>query len=209
MPGEIRTVIGLTALAVVVALATLPGLAGRSQASSILSPERGPVGPDSYKFWGIPRTFVEVQRGEFGDTRWTLRMRGRHRHRCYALAAANALGVLGGQVCGDPDRHPIDDWGQALGAGSGGARGGSVELQITSQRVRRLNVLIGPRSSHPLRWIRTKTRALTRNQASRAHLHRNFRYSVVHSRGRLCIRRVVAFDASGAVIGRFKSPCEL
>jgi hypothetical protein len=133
-------------------------------------------------------------------------MKGSHGQRCYGLAAGNGHGILGGTVCGDPDRPPVEDWSQVLGAGTQGPRGGSLVLQITSRRVHRLRILTGPR---PLTWVRANTKTITNKQAREAHLHRNFSFSVIHARGRLCIRQAVAFSGSGRKLGSFRRPCEL
>lgn len=166
----------------------------------------GPTGPGSYKFWGIPRSYVEVDRGKFGQNRWTLRMKGRHKNLCVQLAAANDSGVLGGGVCRGDLLPPLDDWQQVLGGGTAGPGHFSLVFQVTSTRVRSLKLRSGPA---PLTWTRVRTRALTRGEAQKAHLPRDFRFAVTDRLGALCVRRAIAFDGAGNKIGNFLRPCEL
>jgi hypothetical protein len=180
--------------------------AGTAIAGGAVAGVPGPTGPGSYQYWGIPKSYVEVDRGKFGLNRWTLRMKRGHRALCVELAAANDSGLLGGGSCRGDLLHPPDDWQQVLGAGTAGPGRGSLVFQVTSTRVRSLKVLSGPA---PLTWARVRTEALSRREARKAKLPRSFRFAVTHRFGDDCIRRVIAFDQAGQKLGEFTRPCEL
>jgi hypothetical protein len=65
-----------------------------------------------------------------------------------------------------------------------------------------------PRSTRPDNWIRIRTRRITRGEARRAHLHRDFRFVVPHSLGTLCVKKAVAFNRKGGRIDKLEGPCE-
>ena len=53
-----------------------------------------------------------------------------------------------------------------------------------------------------------RTNRMTRRQALRAGVRRNFRFVVLHYRGSLCVTRVVLFNRDGDRIEKQRVPCE-
>jgi len=85
----------------------------------------------------------------------------------------------------------------------------TVELDVTRSRVRSMRVKIGhPKSNRPDEWIHVRTRRITRHQAHKASVRRNFRFAVFHSRGNLCVKQVILFNREGDRIDKMRVPCE-
>ena len=88
----------------------------------------------------------------------------------------------------------------------------SVELDITSPRVRRLTLLLGhppamPRSPHRKpTWLTVATRAITVAQAAKAHVNKAFRFAIVAGAGSNCVEHVRAFDSSGQLLESIAVP---
>jgi hypothetical protein len=195
-----------TSLSLVSALLGLLVVAAGSGASAKSLP--GPTGPASYKFWGIPRSEVEVDKGKFGNIRWTVRMRATHHRRgiCIWLGVAGPTGVDSGRTCRNDLTPPTDDWLPVLGDSVEVGKPYTATLDFTSTRVRSVKLLIGPK---PLIQRRVKTEIPTRSEARRAHLSRDFRFYVIHRRAELCVKHVTAFDQAGMQIDDFRTPCEI
>jgi hypothetical protein len=56
--------------------------------------------------------------------------------------------------------------------------------------------------------MRVHTRRISRGEARRAKVRRNFRFAVLHSRGTLCVKGVILFDRKGDRIDDRRVPCE-
>ncbi len=52
------------------------------------------------------------------------------------------------------------------------------------------------------------TKRMTRHQARRADVRRNFRFVVLHSRGNLCVKQLVLFNRKDDRIKKQRVPCE-
>ena len=116
--------------------------------------------------------------------------------------------LTGGSETCRPDRRPAGDWTRVIG-GSDLNDSATVELDITRRKVRSMRL----RTKHPhsqikANWVRAKTHRMSAEEASEAHVKRNFRFAVLHSRGNLCVTKVILFDKSGDRIDRFGVPCE-
>jgi hypothetical protein len=165
---------------------------------------------------GIPKTFVPVAQGKFAGRTWSLGVAGGHGRHCYSLGLGRT-GQVGGsgdvETCG-PASLPKEDWRRVTGA-SDENDSASVELNVTSTRVRRLNLLLGhpgplePGShSRPPTWHSFPTRIITPAEAAEAHLERDFRFAVLTGRGNLCVEGVRAFDSKGQLVEKLSVPCE-
>ena len=85
----------------------------------------------------------------------------------------------------------------------------TVELDVTRNRVRSMRLRIGhPKSDRSSEWIRVRNRRITRRQAHKAGVSRNFRFAVLHSRGSLCVKEFVLFNRDGDRIDKQRVPCE-
>jgi hypothetical protein len=149
---------------------------------------------------------VTVARGKFAHRSWSLGVQGQHRQRCYELSlTSRRLSSTGGSC--RPVRRP-PNWSRLMGIADQNDSA-MVELDITRKRVRSMRLRIGhPHSDRPSRWIRMHTRRMTRHQAHKAGVRRNFRFAVLHSRGLLCVKKVVLFDREDERIEKRRVPCE-
>jgi hypothetical protein len=148
---------------------------------------------------------VIVARGEFANHTWSLAVQGRHRQRCYELEL-NGPSSSGATGTCRSDRHRPPLWSRLMGNSD---ENGTVELDITRNRVRSMRLRIGhPRSNRPSEWIHAKNRRITRRQAEKAGVRRNFRFAVLHSRGNLCVKQFVLFNKDGDRIDKQRVPCE-
>jgi hypothetical protein len=85
----------------------------------------------------------------------------------------------------------------------------TVGLEVTRNRVRSMRLRVAhPRSGQPTRWTRVDSERMTRHQARRAGLKRNFRFVVLRSRGNLCVKEFVLFNKDDDRIERRRVPCE-
>jgi len=154
---------------------------------------------------GSKAQHVTVARGKFANHSWSLAVKGRHRQRCYelSLTGESSSGATG--TC-RPDRHRPPLWSRLMGNSD---ENGTVELDITRNRVRSMRLRIGhPRSDRPSEWIRVRNHRITRRQADKADVRRDFRFAVLHSRGTLCVKKVVLFNREGDRIDKQRVPCE-
>lgn len=150
---------------------------------------------------------VRVAQGKFAGRYWSLKVQGRHHRRCYELSLRGKSIVQTGGTC-DPGRHRPALWSRVMGIGDQNDSA-TVELNVTRTRVRQMRLRIGhPRTDRPPRWMRVRTRRITRPEARKAKLRRNFRFAVLHSRGTLCVKRVILFDRKGDRIEDKRVPCE-
>jgi hypothetical protein len=149
---------------------------------------------------------VRVAQGRFSHHRWALKVQGRHDRRCYELwlrgkSVADAVGTC------RPDKHRPPLWSRLVGITDDSSA--SVELNVTRTRVRAMRLRVGhPNSGRPPRWMPVHTRRISRSDARKAKIRRNFRFAVLHSRGRLCVKRVILFDRNGDRIDDRRVPCE-
>jgi hypothetical protein len=104
--------------------------------------------------------------------------------------------------------RPPDLWQRRVGNAD---ESSAVELDITSPRVRKLELLLGHpgRHSRPSTWETVATRMMSPAQAAEAHLARNFRFAVLTGRGaNLCVEKVRSFDREGGLLESLSVPCE-
>jgi len=155
---------------------------------------------------GTVGRFVRADEGEVGGVRWSLRMAQQHGERCYDLFTIRGTWGSDGTVCGG--RDPRGDWSPVLGdAGADGEP--SIELNLTSPRVRTLNLLLGHPVSHkPATWTEFRTHVLNPKQARISHMPRDFRFAVVTEVESACIEAVEARDRWGHVVLDEEVPCE-
>jgi len=150
---------------------------------------------------------VTVAHGKFAHRSWSLAVRGRRHQRCYYLSLTGRSSSTGTATCRS-DRHRPPLWSRLVGIGDLNDSA-TVELNVTRNRVRSMRLRIGhPKSDRPSEWIHVRNRRITRAQAHKAGVRRNFRFKVLHSRGLLCVRKVVLFDRNGERIERYRVPCE-
>jgi hypothetical protein len=148
---------------------------------------------------------VRVAAGTFAGRSWFVSLYGRGGRRCYALRL-NGRQVSGGTGTCRADARVDSTWKPLFGVSDDSA---TVMLALTSPRVRSLRLLTRhPQTTRPDNWIRVRSRRITRGQARRAHVKRNFRFVVLHSRGTLCVPEVVAFNGRGERIDKLSGPCE-
>jgi len=148
---------------------------------------------------------VTVARGKVAHRAWSLAVQGRHHRRCYTLAMNGRSAGSAITACRS-DRHRPPLWNRLGGITSGKA---SVELDITRTRVRSMRVRIGhPRTNQPSEWIHVRPRRVTRSDADKANVRRNFRFAVLHTRGTLCVKQVILFNRKHHRIDRRRVPCE-
>jgi hypothetical protein len=172
---------------VVIALVALTALVATIEATAALPP---------------PSKFVRVAAGTIGNNSWKLGIAGQARRRCYRLSLAGGDVESSGITC-TRDSRPGRDWRQLMGTGNDTA---SVELDLTRTRVRTMKLLTGP---SPTRWIHVRPRRLSRDQARRAHVKRDFRFAVLHAaRDKLCVKRVILFDRHHQKLSDDRVPCE-
>lgn len=149
--------------------------------------------------------YVQAAHGEFAGRSWKLAIGGHHRQRCYLLSLSGR--VNGGVGTCRGDRRPRD-WSRLIGV-SDLNDSATVELNVTTKRVRRMRLRVRhPRSNIKANWISTRTHRLSAKKAREAHVKRNFRFAVLHSRGSLCVAKVVLFDKAGGKLDGFAVPCE-
>ena len=149
---------------------------------------------------------VRVAHGRFAHRTWSLAVQGQGHHRCFELQLDGPIQSSASGTCGPERRPPL--WSRVMGM-SDLNDSASVELDVTRNRVRRMRLKIGhPKSNRPSEWIHVKNRRITRRQARKAGVDRNFRFAVLHSRGSLCVKAFVLFDREGDRIEKQRVPCE-
>jgi hypothetical protein len=154
---------------------------------------------------GVTGRKVTVARGKFAHHTWSLAVKGRHHLRWYYLTL-NGPSASGSSATRRSDRRRPPLWSRLMGDADGD---GAIELDVTRNRVRSMRLEIGhPKSNRPDEWIHVKTRRITRHQAHEASVRRNFRFAVLHSRGNLCVKRVILFNRDGDRIDEMRVPCE-
>jgi hypothetical protein len=154
---------------------------------------------------GTSGRFVLADSGSFGGVSWELGMARVHRQRCYALSTVRPEWADGGRVCGGG--APTGDWTDPLGDAGEGAEP-SFDLNLTSPRVRSLNLLLGhPGTDRVASWHRFSTKVLSAKQARISHMPRDFRFVVVAAHGPTCVEAVEAFDRWGQVVMDEEVPC--
>jgi hypothetical protein len=130
-----------------------------------------------------------------------------HGERCYRLATVRSSWGSDLRVCGREVPSKVT-WRRVVGS-SGDGRGASVELELTSPRVRSLRLLLGhPRGADEPTWERFNTRVLNAAQAEISHMPRDFRFAVVVEPHDFCVEAVEAFDRRGVLIEDEAVPCE-
>ncbi len=150
---------------------------------------------------------VTVDRGRFAHRSWSLAVQGRHRQRCYLLSLKGREVSSGSADCRS-GRHRPPLWSRLVGI-SDLNDSATIELNVTRTRVRSMRLRIGhPKSGRPPEWIHVRTRRITRRQAHKAGVRRNFRFAVLHSRGTLCVKQFVLFNRKGERIKEMRVPCE-
>ncbi len=148
---------------------------------------------------------VALARGSFAHHTWSFAVRGQHHHDCYILWLAGD-GVAGGGATCEPDRQRQPLFRPLTSSSDDKA---TVEVVATRNRVRSMRLRIGhPRSSRPAEWIRVRNKRMTRRQAHKSGVARDFRFAVLHSRGNLCVKQFVLFNSDGDRIEKQRVPCE-
>lgn len=157
----------------------------------------------------LPRSFVEVDSGKFGGSHWRFRVGGGHGERCIELRlSGRSSGYSKGAVC-DQGIPMHWHWQMVFGVGGGNGNFPTVQLGISSPRVSRVNLLLGHPGRHrPANWHSYELRSITRSEAHRAHLKRDFHYAVLTGMGFLCVKKVRAFDRFGDLVERRSLHCE-
>lgn len=153
-----------------------------------------------------PESYVPVASGKFAGRTWTLGAVGDRSRRCFALTLM--IPYSGTVTYCEAGGRPPDLWQRRVGNSD---ESSAVELDITSTRVRKLELLLGHpgRHSRPSTWETVTTRIISPTQAAEAHLGRNFRFAVLTGRGaNLCVEKVRAFDQGGELLESFSVPCE-
>jgi hypothetical protein len=147
---------------------------------------------------------VTVARGMFAHHSWSVAVHGGHHHRCAEVSLSGQTSAGGAARCEPDHRPPL--FGPLLAISDDDA---TVGLEVTRNRVRSMRLKVAhPRSGQPTRWTRVDSERMTRHQARRAGLKRNFRFVVLHSRGNLCVKEFVLFNKDGDRIERRRVPCE-
>jgi len=155
---------------------------------------------------GTPGRFVRADEGEVNGVFWSVRMARRNGERCYDLFTLRGAWGGDGTVCGGGRLR--GDWSRPLGdVGADGEP--SVELDLTSPRVRTLNLLLGhPVSDKPATWEEFPTHVLNAKQARISHMPRDFRFAVVTDVESACVEAVEALDRWGHIVLDEEVPCE-
>src|SRR3954447_6543042 len=149
---------------------------------------------------------VTIASGKFADRSWSLAVKGRHHRPCYYLSLRGRA-TADTATCGPNQRRP-PIWDRPVGI-SDQNDSATVELNVTQKRVRTMRLRIGhPHTDRPSEWIRVRNHRITRHQARKANVRRNFRFAVLHSRGTLCVKKVVLFNREGDRIDKQQVPCE-
>lgn len=150
---------------------------------------------------------VTLARGKFAHRSWSLVVKGRHHQSCYELDLTGRESATGAATCSS-DRNRPPKWSRLVGV-SDLNDSATVELNVTQERVRSMRLRIGhPKSNRPSEWIRVHNRRITRRQAHKAGVTRNFRFAVLHSRGNLCVKEFVLFNRKGDRLDKQRVPCE-
>ena len=171
----------------------------------------GVVLPSAGALAGPSPRFLPVASGRFLGRTWSLGIEKANDRRCYELSLGGRIGG-GDSVC-ESNRQFNEPWSRRLGE-SDLNNSASVELDITSPQVRRLELLLGhppatPRSPHRKpTWLNVATREITGAQAAKAHVNKAFRFAIVAGAGNLCVEKVRAFDSSGRLLENITVPCE-
>ena len=160
---------------------------------------------------GTSGRYVSVASGTLGNTSWNVEMAQIRGERCYGVEAARLGSGSTSRVCGR-EGHARSVWRQVVGNGGDG-RGASVELELTSARVRSLRLLLGhpggpDGDSGDPAWRRFSTHALSRAEARISHMPRDFRFAVVVAPSDFCVEAMEAFDGQGKLIEKEAVPCE-
>jgi hypothetical protein len=150
---------------------------------------------------------VKIAQGRFAHRYWALKVEGRHHQRCYYLSLRGRAVAQSGGTC-RTDRHRPGLWRQVVGIDDNNDSA-SVMLTVTRIRVHSMRLRIGhPRTNRPSEWIHVRNRRITPREADEANVRRNWRFAVLHSRGTLCVKRVILFNRDGARIDDQRVPCE-
>jgi hypothetical protein len=147
---------------------------------------------------------VTLAHGKFAHHSWSVAVHGGNHHRCAEVSLSGETSAGGAARCEPDHRPPL--FGPLLSISDENA---TVGLELTRNRVRSMRLKVAhPRSDQPTRWTRVNSKRITRRQAHRASLKRNFRFLVLHSRGNLCVKVFVLFDRQGDRIKKRHVPCE-
>jgi hypothetical protein len=150
---------------------------------------------------------VRVAQGTFAHRYWSLKVEGRHHRRCYDLRLRGRTVAQSGRTCVS-ERYRPRLWRRAMGIGDNNDSA-TVELDITRNRVRHMRLRIGhPRTNRPPEWIHVRNRRITPREADQANVRRDWRFAVLHSRGTLCVKRVILFNRNDHRIRDLRVPCE-
>jgi hypothetical protein len=150
---------------------------------------------------------VTVATGKFAHRSWSLAVQGQHHQRCYELSLEGRSSASTSATCRSDRRRP-PKWTRLMGI-SDQNDSATVELDVTQKRVRSMRLRIGhPRSDRPSEWIHVRNRRITRPQAHKASVKRDFRFAVLHSRGTLCVKKVILFNRQDDRIYKLRVPCE-
>jgi hypothetical protein len=153
--------------------------------------------------------WTPIDRGAFSGHPWSLAMKG-GKSRCYRLGTGEVGGPISDElsVCGDPLGRPISPWQEPLGSEYSN-NSASIDLVITRSRVRSTRTLLQfLHANRHQKWVHRNTKRLTKAQARKAGLRRNFRWQVVPAVPEACITEAVLFDARGEKLRTIKTPCE-
>jgi hypothetical protein len=148
---------------------------------------------------------VTVARGKFAHHTWSFSLHGGHRHSCYTVSLTGAGTASGSATC-EPDRRRPPLFRPLVSISDDKA---TVEVLATRTRVHSMRLKIGhPRSNRRSEWLHVRDRRITRHQAHKANVKRDFRFAVLRSRGNLCVKAFVLFDREGDRIKKQRVPCE-
>lgn len=149
---------------------------------------------------------VEIAAGAVGSFPWALEIGGKGERRCYHASISGSVTLFSSRCMSDGP--PRDDWTRVLGAAmSSDGDYGSIELNVTTSRVRELRLRVHVRGEGA-RWIHTETESISAREARRARVQRNFRFAVIEAKERSCTSRVIAFDQAGTQLLNRSVPCE-
>jgi hypothetical protein len=147
---------------------------------------------------------VKVASGRSFGVPWAVGMGRRGRQRCYAISADRNGWSGAGSICSG--RGVEGDWDQVYGdAGNGDET--SVEIDLTSTRVRTLRLLVHQidgetqhRSFHP--------KLLSKRQSRLSGLPRDFRFVVIVEPREFCVEAFETRTHGGNVVDQETVPCE-
>jgi hypothetical protein len=148
---------------------------------------------------------VTVAKGGFTSYSWSLAVKDQHHRRCYELSLSGPSAAGGAAMC-EPDRRPHPFFRELLGVSEENA---TVQLYETKARVHSMRLRIAhPGSGRPSHWTHVRNQRITRRQAHRSGVSRDFRFAVLDSRGNLCVKRAVLFNREGDRIDNRRVSCE-